>query len=689
MSRIKNLLPLLAILLITLVVYWPVTQGEYLAGWDDDQQILKNPDVTNLSWQSIQNYFSSYYVASYQPLASLSFGIEYYFFDENASVPHITNLALHLLNVVLLYLLLQKLFVKRHLLVLLVTAIFAFHPLQTEVVGWISTRSTLMYAGLFFLSCLGYIRYINQEKNRWRNLLLCVVFFVLALFTKAAAVTLPLILLVLDYYFKRAITWRVLLEKVPLLVGSVIIGLVSIDSRSVIDSLSSFSSYYSFFEKVALSAYTLVFYFFKSIIPGNLYTYYGYPMKADGEGLGLLFWLAPLALALILFILWKVYKVSCDAFRREWVLGIAFFAINIGLVINFTPFGPTMTAERYMYLPIIGVYICLGRLIFYLYKWPQGKVVANVLIVLMLIAFGVKSSLQSSVWQSRVSLWENSIAHTNAVYPWMELGNEYQKRGDIDKAIEYYNGGVALNPYYAKVYYYRGLAIKTKGDKDYAKIDFERVIKSGGDMKGDAFYERGLLYEELNMLDSALADYDSALFYNPESAAMFRKNALSGGNDALIGQTVLIQRMSQMMIKGDSLMKSGALDQALESFENVLLINPQMETALMSKGLILTNNQMFAESIDTFSKILEANPDQERARLSRAFAYTQTKEFDKSIEDYNHVVDEIGTRTGEVLYFRAIALLNAGQKEQACKDLAEAEQKGYAQASQLRGQTCK
>ena len=378
MSRIKKLLPLIAILLITLVVYWPVTEGEYLAGWDDDQQILNNADVTNLSWQSIKNYFSTYYVASYQPLASLSFGLEYYFFGVNASVHHFTNLLLHIINVVLLYLLLVRLFKEQKVLIWLVTAIFAFHPLQTEVVGWISTRSTLMYAGFFFLSCLAYLQYLIKERTKFIPFSLCVICFILALFSKAAAVTLPLVLFVLDYIEHRSFSWKLVLEKVPLLAGSVIIGLVSIDSRSVLDSIGQFSNYYTFFEKVSLSAYTLVFYFWKAIIPGNLYTYYGYPMKIGDEGMGLLFWLAPVALLLILFICWRVYRGSSAPFKRQWLLGIAFFAINIGLVINFTPFGPTMAAERYMYLPIIGVYICLGLLITQLYKWSQGKVVANV-----------------------------------------------------------------------------------------------------------------------------------------------------------------------------------------------------------------------------------------------------------------------------------------------------------------------
>ena len=136
-------------------------------------------------------------------------------------------------------------------------------------------------------------------------------------------------------------------------------------------------------------------------------------------------------------------------------------------------------------------------------------------------------------------------------------------------------------------------------------------------------------------------------------------------------------------------MKSGKLEEALASFENVLLINPKMERALMSKGLIQSAQTNFQNAIDSFSQLIEINPQNQRARLSRAFAYTQTRDFDRSIADYDYVTDTLKERTGEILYFKAIALLNAGQKEQACNDLAEASEKGHAQAKALRTQACK
>ena len=148
--KLKRIFPLLFIISCTIIIFFPVFQGDYLIGWDDDQQIINNPDVLHLSWESFRNYFSTFYVNSYQPLSLLSFGVEYYIFGKNPLVPHITNFLLHIANIVLVYLFLGKILsVKKYLLIFIV-AVFAFHPLQTELLGWISTRSTLLS---YFFPC--------------------------------------------------------------------------------------------------------------------------------------------------------------------------------------------------------------------------------------------------------------------------------------------------------------------------------------------------------------------------------------------------------------------------------------------------------------------------------------------------------------------------------------------------------
>ncbi len=135
-------------------------------------------------------------------------------------------------------------------------------------------------------------------------------------------------------------------------------------------------------------------------------------------------------------------------------------------------------------------------------------------------------------------------------------------------------------------------------------------------------------------------------------------------------------------------MNKGLLDEALGSYNQALEINPDSQPALMSKGLIASAQGQFDAAIQAFDSLLKLNPDEMRARLSRAFAYGQVRQFEKAVADYNHVTDKLGQRTGEILYFKAIALANAGQKSEACSHLTEAIEKGYQNAVDLKNQVC-
>ena len=184
-------------------MFFPSLHGEYLSTCDDNLQILYNSDVLNISWQSIKNYFTSFYVHSYQPIASLSFGLEYYFFGNNPLIPHITNLVLHLLNIFVVFFLLNKITAQFKALNIFILAVFALHPLQGELLGWISTRSTLIANFFVLISCLYSIQYITVKNRSYKYLWFSLLLFVLSLLSKSSVIVLPIVLLSFDYLYKR------------------------------------------------------------------------------------------------------------------------------------------------------------------------------------------------------------------------------------------------------------------------------------------------------------------------------------------------------------------------------------------------------------------------------------------------------------------------------------------------------
>ena len=219
---------LAAILLVTTFIYLPSLDNKVLYGWDDGVY-LEDQHVKNLDGKSVGHFFSDFYLGMYQPLAVLSLSIDYEIYQEKATGYHFTNLLFHLLNIFLSFFFIYFLTKKRNI-ALIVALLFAVHPMHVEAVSWIAARSTLLFS-LFYLSALVfYLRYLDQGK--WNKLAITFLFFVLACFTKSMAVTLPLVLLLLDYFRERKFKPVTLIEKIPFVAVSIVFGIVTIKAAA-------------------------------------------------------------------------------------------------------------------------------------------------------------------------------------------------------------------------------------------------------------------------------------------------------------------------------------------------------------------------------------------------------------------------------------------------------------------------
>lgn len=679
----KDWIYLSIIIVATIIVFFPALNGVYL-NWDDDLQIINNVDVLNLSWQSFKNYFSNFYVASYQPLASLSFGIEYFFFGNNPFVPHLTNLILHLLNVILVYSLLKKIMSNQKVLVLFVVGAFAIHPLQAELLGWVSTRSSLLYSGFFLLACIEYQNYLVNKENNKKHYWFALLFFILSLFSKASAVVMPFVLLLFDYLYNRKCTLKLFLEKLPFFSGSVVIGIVSLISRRTADFQGSFNNYYTLYEKLSISSYAVFQYINKSFFPEDLFFFYGYPYKlAEGSSIDLKFLLAPLWILIILFFFWLIYRNTAVEAKRLWVFGIAFFIINIMIVVNVTPFSATFFAERYMYLAIIGVFLCVAFLLkAFIKKTPIVKNGFYIVFVVFLVALAVKARARSSLWTTDFKLWSYIVkAKGQTSTPYRILGKMYAKEGNSEKAVEIYNSGIEINPYSIDLYYWRALSILELGDLEYAKKDLSRVIASEHKLKGDAFYQKSLLFKKQNQLDSARVNIDSAKAYNSKEAFFEGEVSLASHNLKTIEKNIL-KRV-------DSFVEEKRFGEAIKKYENLLMLMPNSTVYQLEKGKLEVQTQQFEEAINTFTKVLELDKENQTARLSRAYVYTLRKENAKSIEDYTYAIETFKDLNGEFYYYRALAYFNNKQSNLGCIDIGKAIALKYAVPNNVKQNFCK
>jgi len=323
MASKKKYLALLALILLTLVCYYPSLSGEFF--WDDELYITKNADLKEFNLRSL---LTRNYAGNYHPLTMISLAVEYRLLPDKVFVHHSVNIILHIICVLLVYLLM--LFLSRNrLFAWVVAAFFAFHPLQVESVAWISQRKSLLNAGFFILALIYYLKYI-RSKNSWRDYGFSLAFFAVSLLCKPMSVTLPALLFLIDFHESRPfLNSKYILEKLPFLVFSclcIVLTLMAqrtdlfIEDRSL-SALAIIQNTFSAF----------IFYFSNTLAPINLSVLYEPSGYSTSDINFIIFGMMMLALGYSLF--------KSERFSRPIIFGLLFFLITLSPVLGIIPFG--------------------------------------------------------------------------------------------------------------------------------------------------------------------------------------------------------------------------------------------------------------------------------------------------------------------------------------------------------------
>jgi hypothetical protein len=244
-----------------------------LVNWDDDRYLSNTPAVQSLSLTTVKEASTSFFIGHYQPLTILSYALDYHFFKLNPYNYHLTNLILHLLNSLLVFYLIYLL--SGNIIVSFITAIlFGLHPLHVESVAWVSERKDVLYSFFFLLSCITYLYYLTKE-HKSRYYLLSLFFFLCSLLSKSIAVTLPLVILLLDYYLKRKPGKIFFLDKIPYFVLSIIFAIIAIFGV-YLDNVVRSEPHFSLFSTLSVASYAIIFYLGKLFLPIKLSCLYPY-----------------------------------------------------------------------------------------------------------------------------------------------------------------------------------------------------------------------------------------------------------------------------------------------------------------------------------------------------------------------------------------------------------------------------
>ena len=512
---------LMLIGVVTILVYAKTIGYGLIYNWDDAGYILKNEYIKVLSLSSIIDVFSSFHLHNYHPLTTLTYALEYSIVGENAWLYHLDNLILHLANTYLVYLLIMGLFKEKTLPALIAAALFSLHPMHVESVAWVSERKDVLYTLFFLLAMIRYLRYIEHRKRK--ELMMTGVFFLLSCLSKSAAVTLPVVLLAMDWYFRRKWSLNIIIEKIPFLLISLAFGILAIFSQDT--AIQDLNPILSLGERVLIVCWGVCLYIGKFIAPLELSAFYPYPLKFN-DVLPWYYYFAPFLVALLGVFLWVSRK-----WGREVLFGFAFFFITISLVLQLMPVGGAILAERYTYVPYLGLIFVL--------VWPLNKlqsldvskkILGNLrmylrIMILVLIAFVFLTSERTKFWKDGDVLFTDVIekyplfpyAYNNRgflywdyyalkVYP----DNEIKKNVYVEKALKDYNMAITLDPSYVGAFSNRAILYYNTGNPQKALDDFNALLQMDPSHK-DGLLGRANTLSTLERFTESIADYDAYL----------------------------------------------------------------------------------------------------------------------------------------------------------------------------------
>ncbi|MDA9312439.1 tetratricopeptide repeat protein [Vicingaceae bacterium] len=495
----NRFLYIFAIAIMACAIYLPGITNSFTY-LDDHVQVVENPYIRTLGFNSIMGIFSTLFVGMYQPVTTLSYAAIHSLFGLNSTAFHGLSLLVHILNSFLVFKLMQH-FLNAKKTSIFLAILFLTHPMQVESVAWVSAFSNLLFSLFFLAAFWSYIRYKTSGKIKF--FALCFSLFLLSCASKSAAVVFPIILFAYDYYLSNKFEIKLLLQKIPFLVISILFGVVTILGRETAGHLSDLTETFNALDRALLVSHSFLFYPIKFLFPYHLSAFYPYPELSNGA-LPLLYYLSPVLIVGLL--------VATIRFRKKKLLifGSVWFVITIALVLQFVPFGNQITADRYIYLPLFGLLLILGS---FLQKLKSSKLILLFSIPLIVLSF--LSFQRVQIWENDETLWTSVIeTHPNVSQAYNNLGSYSLKSNKDEEAFDYFNRAIEIQPNYADAYSNRGNIFAQDGNSEAAVKDFNKAIQLKP--HADAYFNRANEYSKLNRLNEAISDYTKSIELDPK-----------------------------------------------------------------------------------------------------------------------------------------------------------------------------
>jgi tetratricopeptide (TPR) repeat protein len=653
----------LVLVLVTLGVYAGVLQHNFV-NYDDFDYVLENPHVQGgLSPSGVIWAFTTGFASNWHPLTWLSHMLDCQIYGiDHPGGHHLTNLLFHAANSVLLFLLLRRM-TGALWRSAVVAALFAWHPLHVESVAWIAERKDVLSTFFWLLTMMAYVRYVEEfnvggpgRKKYYRLMLLL---FALGLMSKPMLVTLPFVLLLADYWplrrsaergvrsaelpgeaKVRTVSWnKLIVEKLPMfaltVISSVVTFLVQQNSGAVLATQREPVTV-----RIGHALLAYVGYMRQMVWPSGLAVYYPLPKLVSVNEV--------VAAAMLLALL-TAGAVALARWRRYVLFGWLWFLGTLVPVIGLVQVGSQAMADRYTYMPLVGLFI--------IFVWgladlpgegrfdmpnPAWAVALPILAACVLLTRN-----QLPYWKNSETLFHHDLdAAGDNFTAHFALAYVLDKAGQTVPAETEMNAALQLEPHSAKLFNLIGIHYARLGDLATADGAYRSALRSDPSFS-DPHYNLGNLLAREGKLDEASAEYGQALRLKPDSpdahnnlgAVLLRQNRLQ---DALAQYKAALRLLPDypeaQFGMASVLLQLGHLDLAQIHYEEVLRLKPDFAGARSKLGLVLARQGSLQEAIPEFQTAIKQEPQNPEIYFNLAAAYAALNRLDDAVKTFGEVL---------------------------------------------------
>ena len=603
-----------------MTVYFQLGQNDFV-NWDDPVFIRDNPHIRTFSRDHLSWMWTTFYQGNWTPLSWLSLAVNDRFFGPEPWSFHMGNLLLHLFNTLLVFLLSRKILGltngtgfqgpesgQNTLAASSLTAlIFGIHPFHVEPVAWATDRLDLLCAFFYFLSLSFYLDFMAGNRRRWRSYLAALGFFLLALMSKSMAVTLPVVLLVLDVWplsrhREGGLKW--LLEKIPFLLGSLALGTVTIIARSQSGALAGMDVI-SWDFRWMNAFHSIFFYLWKSFFPAPLAALYPIRLK-DALGVShLLSVFLFVALGLLLFSL----RIKKPFLLTAWFI----YLVTLGPTLGLLHVGSQAAADRYFYLPSFAPFLIFSA------AWITygiGKKLwffpATLALVLLWGGMGYQ---QVRTWRNSVSLWTHTVQSLprNSTMAFTLLADALREEKNWDESLRIADYALQLDPSFFYLRNIKGAIALEQGKLVEARDEFSASM--GLDPhRAWPHAHLGIILSRLGEKDKATAEFQTALGLEKDDAVLHFQ-------------------------LGTACFQWGLYPEASRETETALEAEPPFAEARCQWGRALERMGQFERAVEGFKGALSLEPFNPEYQWRLGYAYLHSRQPQKALTEFRKLGD--------------------------------------------------